>query len=342
MEFERPYLLLLLAVAGIPALIWFLARSAREKKLQLFADSAMLGRLIHGRSTALGLIRMIAISVALVLLTIAAAGPQIPGGREPVKITGIDLMVAFDVSNSMLADDLKPNRFERSRIALTNLTNRLDGDRFGLVAFAGDAYTQLPLTNDIGAAQMLIESMTPDMISLQGTNVAAAIDQAMLSFDDMDDPKEKHGRAIVVVTDGEDFENGAIEAATRAREKGVVVCTIGIGSTSGATIPQFDSEGTRTGDKQDENGRTITTKLNESLLKEIAAAGDGIYVHSDAVDMGTDKVYNRLRSLTKSSKTTWRYTSFRPIFYYFLWAALALLIFEALIPDGKKSKKTTR
>ncbi|MGL4596027.1 MAG: vWA domain-containing protein [Bacteroidia bacterium] len=339
MEFERPYLLLLLAVAGIPALIWFMARTAREKKLQLFADSALFGRLIHGRLPVLGLIRVIAISLVLILLTVAAAGPQIPGGREPVKITGIDLVVAFDVSNSMLADDLKPNRFERSRMALTSLTNRLDGDRFGLVAFAGDAYTQLPLTNDIGAAQMLIESMTPDMISLQGTNIAAAIDQAMLSFGEMDDPKEKHGRAIVIVTDGEDFEQGAVDAAKKAREKGVVICTIGIGSTSGATIPQFDSEGTRTGDKQDENGQTITTKLNEDLLKEIAAAGDGIYAHSDAADLGTDEVYNRLRSLTKSSKTTWRYTTYKPVFYYFLWAALVLLVIEALIPNGIKSKK---
>jgi Ca-activated chloride channel family protein len=260
---------------------------------------------------------------------------MLPGGEEKIKVTGIDVVVALDVSNSMLAEDISPSRLERAKLALNNLLLQLEGDRLGIVLFAGKAYTGLPLTDDKSAAQMVIESVSAGTVEYQGTAVGAAIDQAAQLFYDNQDGR---GKAIIVISDGENHEDNGAEAAARAVEKGIVVNTIGIGSSGGASIPEFDENGNKKGFKRDAAGSVVTTRLNESELQKIAADGKGMYVRATSGDVGVGKIFSALQSIGKSTKEIVRYTKLTPLAVWFLGVAFLLLIADWLIPVGAKKR----
>lgn len=334
MSFEHPWIFLLLILAALPVLLAVRSMQRRKKLLAQYAEGIMGMRLLVGESSALRWIRVILFSAALMFLVVAAAGPQINGGKEKVKIRGIDIVVAVDVSQSMLAEDLKPSRIEKAKLALTDLLEKLEGDRLGVVVFAAQPYTVLPLCDDRSAAEMILNTVSVESVSAQGTDIAAAIDHAVFSFNGSESDR---GKAIIVISDGENHEEDASEAAERAAEKGIIVCSIGIGSGSGATIPVKDENGNIT-NKRDASGNVVTTKLNDATLKEIARAGNGSYVKATNSDLGLNAIMGQLRELSKTTSETERYTSFTPVYYIASAIAILLLITELLIAEGKRKK----
>jgi Ca-activated chloride channel homolog len=334
MSFEHPIYLLFILAALVPAgLIWF-SMHRRNERLKAFAESAFVGRLILGESKVLRLIKGGILILAVVFLSIAAAGPQLHGGTETVKLRGIDIVVAIDVSNSMLADDLKPNRLEKAKVALTDLLANLEGDRLGAIVFAGEPRTNLPLCDDRSAAEMIINSISTESISYQGTAIGMAIDHAVSAFNNSEDGR---GKAIIVISDGENHEDDAVDAAERAAEKGIIVCTIGIGSTDGTTIPVADENGNIT-EKRDRSGSVVVSKLDDGLLKEIAEAGNGTYVRATNEDMGLTTIMGQLRELSKTTTDSQQVTSYTPVFYFVVAALILLLVVEMFLAEGKRKR----
>ncbi|HET6991429.1 MAG TPA: VWA domain-containing protein [Bacteroidia bacterium] len=339
MSFDYPWLLFLLLLALPVTLLWRNSAQKREMRIRKFTESIFENKLLVGNHPGLRRWHFILFFSATVLLIFALSGPMISGGKEKVKTTGIDIMVVLDVSNSMKAADIQPNRIERAKLALSQMISKMGTDRMGLVVFAGQAFTCLPLTDDHSAAEMVVQTVSPEMISMQGTAIGQAIDNAMVSF--TNDEKDR-GKAIILISDGENHEDNAADAAGRASDNGVIVCSIGIGSSEGATIPEFDSQGNPAGNKRDENGKEIITKLDEGTLKDVASEGRGIYVHATNADMGIAKIYSMLQGLNKTTKDTWRDTSFIPIYRWFLFFSILLFIVEALLPEGKRNEFNSR
>lgn len=334
MSFEHPWIFLLLILAFVPVLLALRSIGVRKKLLEKYASGVMGNRLLLGESTVLRWIRVALISLAIVFLVVAAAGPQINGGKEKVKIRGIDIVVAVDVSTSMLAQDLKPSRIEKAKLALTDLLEKLEGDRLGVVVFAAQPYTVLPLCDDRSAAEMILNTVSVESVSAQGTDIASAIDHAVFSFNGSESDR---GKAIIVISDGENHEEHAGDAAARAAEQGIIVCTIGIGSSSGTTIPVKDENG-KSIDKRDASGNVITTKLNDAALKEIAREGNGSYVKATNSDLGLNEIMGQLRELSKTTSETERYTSFTPVYYLASAFVILLLIAELFVAEGKRKK----
>lgn len=335
MSFENPIYLFFILAAIVPAgLLWF-SIQRRNERLRAFAETAFIGKLILGESKALRIIKGSVLSLAVILLSIAAAGPQIAGGTETVKLRGIDIVVAIDVSNSMMADDLKPNRLEKAKLALTDLLANLEGDRLGAIVFAGEPRTNLPLCDDRSAAEMIINSISTESIGYQGTAIGMAIDQAVTAFNNSEDGR---GKAIIIISDGENHEDDAVAAAERAAEKGIIVCTIGIGSTDGSTIPVPDENGNIT-EKRDGSGNVVVTKLNDGLLKDIAAAGNGTYVRATNEDLGLTTIMAQLRGLSKTTKDSQQVTTYTPVFHYVVIGIIFLLVVELFLAEGTRPKK---
>ncbi|MCK6640369.1 MAG: VWA domain-containing protein [Bacteroidia bacterium] len=334
MSFEHPWIFLLLILAVVPVLLAMRSIRRRKKLLEIYASGVMGNRLLLGESPRLRWIRVIILSLAIVFMVIAAAGPQINGGKEKVKIRGIDIVVAMDVSTSMLAQDLKPSRIEKAKLALTDLLEKLEGDRLGVVVFAAQPYTVLPLCDDRSAAEMILNTVSVETVSAQGTDIASAIDHAVFSFNGSESDR---GKAIIVISDGENHEEDAADAAARAAEKGIIVCTIGIGSSSGTTIPVKDENGKVT-NKRDGSGNEVITKLNDAALKEIAREGNGSYVKATNSDLGLNEIMGQLRELSKTTSETERYTSFTPVYYFASAFVVLLLIVELLMAEGKRKK----
>ncbi|MDQ3110562.1 MAG: VWA domain-containing protein [Bacteroidota bacterium] len=339
MSFEYPWMLLLLVLALPVTLLWIRSASKRKERIRRFSESAFTDKLLIGNNPSLRRWHFILFFAAIMLLIFAASGPMIVGGKEKVQTTGIDIMVVLDVSNSMRAADIQPSRIARAKLALAQMIETMGSDRIGVVVFAGQAYTCLPLTDDHSAAEMVLQSVSPEMISIQGTAIGNAIDVALVSFGKED---KDRGRAIILISDGENHEDDAAEAATRAAEKGIIVCAIGIGSPQGATIPEFDGTGKRAGNKKDENGQEVITKLDEASLKNVVTEGKGIYVRASNADVGINKVYSMLQGLSKTTKESWRYTSFTPLFPWLLLASLLLFLVEALLPEGNRNEFNAR
>ncbi len=339
MSFEHPWLLLLLLVIIPIALLWFRSVSKREERLRKFSESAFTDQLLIGNNASLKRWHFILFISGTVLLIFAISGPMIVGGKENIKSTGIDVMVVLDVSNSMRANDIQPSRIERAKLALSSMIETMTTDRLGVTVFAGQAYTCLPLTDDHSAAEMLLQSVSPDMITMQGTAIGAAIDNALVSFGQND---QERGKAIILISDGENHEDNATEAATRAAEKGVIVCTIGIGTADGTTIPEFDGAGKPAGNKKDEDGKEIISKLDETVLKDIAQEGRGIYVRASNADLGINQVYSLLQGLNKTTKESTRYTSFTPLYPWILLLATILFLVEAFLPAGNRNAFNVR
>ncbi len=339
MSFDYPWLLFLLLLALPIALLWRRSVQNREERIRRFSESAFTEKLLLGNNPTLRRWHFILFFSAIILLIFALSGPQIAGGKEKMKTTGIDIMVVLDVSNSMRANDIQPNRIERAKLALGQMISKMGSDRLGIVVFAGQAYTCLPLSDDHAAAEMVLQTVSPEMVPIQGTAIGTAIDNAVLSFTNSD---KNRGKAIILISDGENHEDNASDAASRAAEKGVIVCSIGIGSPDGSFIPEFDATGKSTGNKRDVEGKEIISKLDEQTLKDVATEGRGIYVRASNADLGIGKIYSMLQGLNKTTKESWQYTSFTPIFRWLLLSSLALFMIEALLPEGKRNEINAR
>ena len=246
---------------------------------------------------------------------------------DTVKRQGIEAIIALDISNSMLAQDVQPSRLEKAKRIVSQLVDKMENDKVGMIVFAGDAFTQLPITSDYVSAKMFLESISPSLISTQGTDIRAAIDLAMKSFT----PNEGVGRAIVLITDGENHEGGAIEAAQEAAKKGVHVFVLGVGSPDGSPIPVEGSNEFR----RDKDGNVVVTRLNEDMCREIARAGGGMYVRVDNTNNAERALNAEISKLAKADVETQVFTEFNEQFQVLAWLALILLAVEAMLLNRK-------
>jgi Ca-activated chloride channel family protein len=269
--------------------------------------------------------------LSIIFIIIGLANPQIGSKMEEVKREGVDLMIAIDLSNSMLAEDLQPNRLMRAKQSISRLIDRLDGDRIGLVVFAGDAYVQLPITTDYSAAKLFLSTINTNIVPTQGTAIGKAIELSINSFDVSND----QNKAIIIITDGENHEDDAIQKAKEAEDMGIFVHTIGMGSAEGGPIPIKNRYGTITSYQKDKSGNTVITKLNEEMLKEIAANGGGSYIRANSTQSGLDALFKEINKMEKKEIGSKVFTDYKDRFQWFLGIALLLLIIESLLRNTK-------
>ena len=321
------YLLLLWLVPLIP-LLYGLMRYLRRKRIKAFGDEALVRELMPSWSSSKGWVRVILFDLALFFFAIGMARPQIGAKLSERETKGAEIVICLDVSNSMLAQDYSPNRLERAKLAIARIVDKLQGDRIGLVIFAGTSFVQLPVTTDYISAKMFLSSINTGSVPVQGTAIGDAIQTASRSFS----AQSEKSRAIIVITDGENHEDDAVQAAKDAAETGIRVYTVGVGSAQGQPIP-VDGELLK-----DKDGGIVVTKLDEKTLRDIAAAGNGAYVHAGNEEFGLNPIIDDLRKLEAEKFKSVVFEEYDEQYMYFFAIALALLAIEPLI-GARRSKR---
>ena len=326
-RFADPIYLYLLAVIPVLAIIRFITYRNQKKRLRKFGDPQLLRSLMPDVSRFRPAVKFWILQGALALLVVMLARPQFGTKISNEQRTGIETIIAMDISNSMLAEDITPSRLDRSKMMVENLVDHFTNDKIGLLVFAGDAFVQLPITSDYVSAKMFLSSIDPSMMATQGTDIARAIDMATHSFTQ----EEGIGKAIIVITDGEDHEGGALESAKAAKDAGMRVYVLGVGSTQGAPIPIPG-----TGDyMKDNTGNTVMSALNEDMCRQVAQAGGGAYIHVENNSAAQDQLDNELTKLAKKETTSTVYSEFDEQFQAVAILALLLLILEICIYDRR-------
>ena len=326
-RFADPNVLYLLIILPFVAIFYFYSNYRRTKRLRKYGDPELLSMLMPEASAHRPVFKFWVLWIALGLSIVMLARPQFGTRLEKVKRSGIETIIALDISNSMLAEDVVPSRLEKAKSLISRLVSNFNDDKVGLIVFAGDAFTQLPITSDYISAKMFLESITPSLISSQGTNIGEAIRLAIKSFT----PQEKVGRAIIVITDGENHEGGAVEAAKEAASKGMKVFVLGIGSPDGSPIPLEGSNDYR----KDNQGNVIVTRLNEQMCREVAQAGNGVYIRVDNSSSAQSLVQKEIDKLTKRDLESTVYSNYNEQFPALAWIIIVLLIIEVVVLDKK-------
>ena len=313
------------------AYFWYTKR--KRKQLEEFGDAELMKQLMPNASRVSPTVKFTILMVALTLLIIAAARPQFGQSERTEKRQGIEAVVALDISNSMLAEDVAPNRLDRAKQMLSKLMDNMVDDKVGLVVFAGDAFVQLPITCDYVSAKMFLNSIKPELIKTQGTAIGAALSTSIRCFGEQSDAN----RAIILITDGENHEDDAVAVAQRAKEQGIRVLVVGIGKPEGSPIPL---PGTNNFIK-DRQGNVVVSRLNEEMCREIAQAGGGIYVRCDNTNTATKAIQKELDKLGKQEIETQVFTDYNEQFQSFALIALLLLVIDFFI-FNRKNKAITR
>ena len=325
-RFEEPtYLYLLAALPLIAILRWVLERK-QLKRLKLFGDPTLLRHLMPDVSKMRPVVKFWMLLAAMALIIVMMARPQMGTRISHEKRTGIESIIAMDISNSMLAEDVTPSRLDRTKMMVENLVDNFTDDKIGLIVFAGDAFVQLPITSDYVSAKMFLSEIEPSLIATQGTDIATAINMAANSFTQ----QQGVGKAIIVITDGEDHEGGALEAAKAAKKKGMRVYVLGVGSDKGAPIPLGNGDYMK-----DRTGNTVMTKLNEEMCRQIAEAGGGAYIHVDNNTNAPRQLDSELAKLSKKEMQSTIYSDYDEQFQAFGIIAIILLILEICILESK-------
>lgn len=322
----------LYALAFLPVLLvlfWW-ALQLRKRGLSRFGNPLLLALLMPSVSRYKRKTKFFIAFSALAILILGVANPQIGTKMEEVKREGVDIIIALDVSNSMKAEDIKPNRLESAKQEISHMLNKFQNDRLGLIVFAGDSYLQLPLTTDYSAARLILSTVDVDVVPIPGTAIGTAIKLAMKSFA----AGEKKHKVIIIISDGENHEDDAIAAAKDANSEGVIVHTIGMGSPDGVPIPIYQGN-TQTGYKKDEGGNTVVTKLDEQGMRQIAEAGGGIYIRATNQQDEMDAVFKEIQTMEKKEFGAKVFTEYEDRFQYFLGIALLLLLIEYFISERK-------
>ena len=326
LRFEEPTYLYLLFIIPVFVGIWILYVRRKKRLLARLADLNLQDRLMPGRSSVRPRVKFYLSLAALALLIIVLARPQAGTKISNEKRNGIEAMVALDISNSMLAEDVAPSRLDKSKMLIENMIDGFSSDKVGLVVFAGSSFVQLPITTDFVSAKMFLQSLSPSLIATQGTDIGGAIKTCLNSFT----KKDNVGRAIVVITDGEDHEGGAVEAAKAAKKQGVNVFVLGIGMPKGGLVP--DGHG---GYMKDNHGNEVMSVLNEDMCRQIAKAGGGAYIHVDNTNSAQDELEAELTKLQQGELYNAVYSEYDEQFQTFALLALVLIIVEALILEKK-------
>ena len=326
-RFGEPIYLYLLLIIPLLVVFYIFTNYRRRKKLRQYGDPELMAHLMPNVSKYRPDVKFWLVTVALAMVIFMLARPQFGSKMETVKRQGVETVVALDISNSMLAQDVTPSRLEKSKKLVSRLVETFNNDKVAMIVFAGEAFTQLPITSDYISAKMFLETISPSLITTQGTDIRGAIDLAMKSFT----PNEGVGRAIVLITDGENHEGVAVEAAQQAAEKGVRVFVLGVGSPDGSPIPV---EGTNDF-RRDKDGNVVVTKLNEQMCQEIAKAGNGMYVRVDNTNNAERALNAEINKLAKADVETQVYTEFDEQFDVLAWLALILLAVDVMLLNRK-------
>lgn len=326
-RFAHPEFLYILLILPLILALFLYAVRRKKKSLKRFGDMAVIKDLMPAASNKKYALKFWLLFFALALFILMIARPQMGSKMETVKKHGIEVMVCLDVSNSMMSNDINPNRLEKAKMILSRLIDDFQNDKVGLVVFAGDAFVQLPITTDYISAKMFLSSMNTSMVSVQGTQIGRAIDLATRSF--TDNPGVE--KAIILITDGEGHEDNAIEAAKAAAEQGIKVNVIGIGSPQGGTIPLNG----RNDYLKDNQGNVVVSKLNETMCQEIAVAGDGMYVQADNTNNALRALQKEMEKMGKSEMEARIFTSYNEGYRIIAWPLLILLVLEVFILNRK-------
>lgn len=325
-RFENPAFLYLLIIIPVIIVIRLLEMRKRKLKLKKFGDLSLLKLLMPDVSSSRKSLKFWLMVAALALLIVMLARPQMGTKISQEKRKGIEVIISLDISNSMRAEDVVPSRLDKSKMLVENMVDNFTNDKVGLVVFAGDAFIQLPITSDYVSAKMFLQNTDPSLIATQGTDLAGAIELSSKSFTQQD----KVGRAILIITDGEDHEGGAIEAAEKARKNGIRVFVLGVGSTKGSPVP--DGNG---GYMKDNSGQEVISVLNEEMCKQVAQAGGGAYIHVDNTSLAQRQLNDELTKLQKGDISSVVYSEYDEQFQAVGILVLILLIIEMLILERK-------
>lgn len=329
-RFAHPELLYLLIVIPLLIVFYVVMVGKKKKAMAEFGNPELLKPLMPLLSFKRGAWKFVMLLLALVFVILGVAGPQFGSKLQQVKKKGVELMIALDVSNSMMAQDIKPSRLEKAKMAISRMVEKLSNDKVGLIVFAGDAYVQLPITTDYSSAKLFLSNISTDIVPVQGTAIGAAIDLAAKSFT----PETETSKAIIVITDGENHQDDAIAAAKKAHEKGIAIHTIGMGLEQGAPIPEKGQPGQF---MKDGSGNIVVSKLDEQTLREIAKAGEGIYVRASNTDVGLTQLLDEVNRMEKSLLEERVYTDYAEKYQYFLLVGLFFVFVEFMIL-GRKNK----
>ena len=328
---QAQYLLLLLLIPFF-FLIQALVLRLRRRRIRKFGDEALVNRLMPSYAKGKVWVRLVLFSLGFFFFVIGLSRPQIGAKLKEHETRGAEIMIVLDVSNSMLAEDYSPNRLERAKLAIARLVDKLREDRIGLIVFAGNSFVQLPITTDYVSAKMFLNSISTESVPVQGTAIGDAINTAMRSFS----AQSEKSRAIVIITDGENHEDDPVAVAEQAAAMGVRVFTIGVGSPEGKPIP-MDGELLK-----DKNGEIVVTRLDESVLQDVARAGNGVYVRAGNTEFGLNPVIDDIRKMEDEKYNSIVFEEYDEQFMYFLAFAFVLFVIEMLVGDRKSKKHLFR
>lgn len=323
------------ALALIPAMLLLFIWVSRwkQKAFGRLGDREVVKQMVPEVSFSRPWLKFILFAAAFAALVVGAADPQIGSRTEDVKRKGADLMILLDVSNSMLSEDMAPNRLENAKRAIAQLVDNLHGDRIGLVVFAGEAYVQMPITTDYSAAKLFLNTVNTNMVPTQGTAIGAAIDKGIQSFDF----KNGTGKAMIIITDGENHEDDAVTAAKAAASRNVMINVVGVGSQEGAPVPIYEN-GRKNGFHTDSAGKEVISKMNEEACKEIAAAGHGAYTRATNANSGLATIMDQINKVQRKQVASKEFKDYEDRFQFFLAIAFVLLAVEFFISTKRNMR----
>ena len=339
-RFANEYALYLLLLLPALAVFFYLVWRWKKSALQRFGNLLLLQQLTPAFSRGRRHGKFALLLAALASMILALARPQLGTALEEVKRKGVDVFVAIDVSNSMLAEDIPPSRLAKARREVSSLINKLQGDRIGLIAFAGEAFVQCPLTLDYGAAKIFLDVLSPNLIPTPGTDLGKAMTLALQSFEG--EGLERKYKVLVLITDGENHDEDVMPAAEEAERQGVVIYTVGIGSPQGVPIPLAEEGGGLTGYKKSRSGEVIVTKLDELTLEKIALQTGGKYYRASSSEAELERIYEDISNMEKKELASLKFSQFEERFQYVLFLGLIFLLAELLLPERRKVKTEAR
>ncbi|MCL5127049.1 VWA domain-containing protein [Algibacter sp. L4_22] len=319
-----------LAIIPVIIVLFLLLQFWRYRTQKKFADKELLKRLSPNKSLFKSILKVVVLSLAFLCLTIALVNPKIGTKLETVKREGVDIVFAVDVSKSMLAEDIAPNRLEKSKQLVTQIINNLASDRVGIIAYAGKAFPQLPITTDYASAKMFLNNMNTDMLSSQGTAINEAIKLATTYFDN----EEQTNRVLIIISDGEDHSEDALAYAEQAHDEGIRIFTIGVGDVKGGPIP-LKKNGIVLNYKKDNQGETVITRLNEDTLKKIADEADGVYINGKNTNDVVEKIREILNGMDKTEFEAKQFADFKDQFQWFLGLGVFFLLIDIFLLERK-------
>lgn len=327
---EKTYLYLLFIIP-VMIVLFALLQIWKKRTQRKFADATLLRKLSPDRSKFKSTLKLTLLLLGITGLTIALVNPKMGTKLETVKREGVDIVFAVDVSKSMLAEDIAPNRLEKAKRLVSEIINQLASDRIGIIAYAGQAFPQLPITTDYGAAKMFLQNMNTDMLSSQGTAIDEAIKLAATYFSD----QEQTNRVLFIISDGEDHSEGSIsQNIAKATEEGIRIFTIGVGKEKGGPIP-IKRNGVIESFKRDRDGEVVITKMNENTLRKIASEGNGKYVNGDNTEEAVAMIKEQLDQMDKKEFEAKQFAEYKDQFQWFLGAGLLFLFLDIFILDRK-------